>query len=99
LRGEWHAWQLAGQWYDRRYQADSWPDVINREFAMWGTERAPNVPSGWECLVEKRGARVWIPAGLVGAILPAKLMMKLRVEQEPGTGIAGIVDAAITGLI
>ena len=94
-KGEWHAWRDgAGRWWDRRYEAKESENEIHRRYVLWGT--AVEVTSDvWSCCYEERGAEVWVPFEATGHRLPLRLKLKLLIDYEPETGMAGVVDAVM----
>jgi CRISPR-associated protein (TIGR03984 family) len=94
--GEWHLWRkdAKGGWGDRFRAANAWQGAIERDYVLWG--KRDDAEEGWSCLSEARGATVWVPGGAGDHLA---LRMKLEVEPDPETGMAGIVDAMICEIV
>jgi CRISPR-associated protein (TIGR03984 family) len=95
-KGEWHCWNEGGHWRGRF--ASHWPNKIPRGYILWGN---PESEGDWWRCSEMRGATVWVPACLVpgnpGGNSILALDAVLRVEREPGTGLAGVTDFRLCG--
>lgn len=95
--GEWHAWKdSSGVWRDRRFSSNDKPrGIIQRRFPFYGTTVKQN--GNWWCCSEERGYEIWSPIP-VPAGKTLFLNALLIVDQEPDTGLAGVVDTVIRGL-
>lgn len=105
-KGEWHCWSDGGRWRGRlakvvqdHFTCDR---IRERSFALWGSRVAQD--DGWQvCEETGRGVQVRVPrswrAELSEKDLPVLLRIWERVEPEPGTGLAGVVDALIRGFL
>ena len=77
-------------------------DILSEHHALWGTEvKCEGNP--WVKLREDRGAEIWMPPlkgkKLKNADLPLRLKLKQVVDYDPKYHLAGIIDAALVGLV
>ena len=101
-KGEWHAWKVGPRWYERRFFANesglsteqTLLKPIHRDYILWGGD-TPEPIGDWTRFIETRGAEVWVPGRHT---TPLKLRMKLLVDYDPKSHLAGIVDAVICGI-
>ena len=104
-KGEWHVWpHWDGGWKSRLLKLEDIKDALTEYHALWGTqvkcEKAP-----WIKLTEDRGTEIWLP--LQGQVkdceknsdLPLRLKIKQVVGYDPKYHLAGIIDAALVGLV
>ena len=104
-KGEWHVWpHWNGGWQSRLLKLDNLQEHLTEYHVLWGTEvKCKDFP--WIKLSEKRGAEIWLP--LQGQVkdsknnsdLPLRLKLKQVVDYDPEYHLAGIVDAALVGLV
>lgn len=77
-------------------------DVLPEDHALWGTQVKCGKES-WVRLVEDRGAEIWMPPleefSLTTNDLPLRLKIKQLINYKPDYHLAGIVDAALIGLV
>ena len=77
-------------------------ETLTEYHALWGTE-VKNVDSHWIKLIEARGAEIWLPLAESklkdDKDLPLRLKLKQVVDYDPEYHLAGIVDAALVGLV
>ena len=79
-------------------------EALTEYHALWGTEVKPG-KSCWIKVVEDRGAEIWLP--LQGQVkndkqnsnLPVRLKLKQIVGYDPKYHLAGIIDAALVGVV
>jgi len=100
-KGEWHCWRVGSKWKGRLALAEAWEQPRERKFALWGTDVRDD--GDWWSVFEKRGAAVKVPKRLWPELntrhLPLLLCVWERVDQEPDTGLAGVGDAMLRGLL
>jgi CRISPR-associated protein (TIGR03984 family) len=95
--GEWHLWsQPGGEIMGRLRLQDKLHDdeVLTDQHYLWGTDTCPheeNQVSGWSCVTEERGMRIWLPWAH-DASLPAKLPVWHIIDRDEN-GLAAIVDS------
>ena len=77
-------------------------EALTEYHALWGTKVGCG-KSSWIKVVEDRGAEIWIPplegTELEDGNLPLRLKLKQVVDYDPEYHLAGIVDAALVGLV
>jgi len=106
-KGEWHVWRdWDGKHYARLQKLHKLNDdnSLTEYHALWGNEIKCG-PSPWIKVVEDRGAEIWLP--LQGQVkndkknsdLPLRLKLKQIVGYDPKYHLAGIIDAALIGLV
>jgi len=100
---EWHAWRTAGGWFGRPRPSSEPQGDPCRDYALWGTKLQParDADLGWRSVSEENGATIWLPPEFPlreRGTFPLRLRVRLFVEPDPQTGLAGIVDAAICAL-
>lgn len=105
-KGEWHVWRdWDGKHYARLLKFHKLNDdnSLTEYHFLWGTKKKKSDKSSWIKLVEDRGAEIWIPPlkgiELEDANLPLRLKLKQVVDYDPDYHLAGIVDAALIGLV
>ena len=100
---EWHIWLG----WDRKHRgcplkSGGKTDTLPEYHALWGTEVETSDTPPWIKLTEKRGAEIWLPLAelkLTEKDLPLRLKLKQIVDYDPKYHLAGIVDAALVGLV
>ena len=77
-------------------------DILLEYHALWGT-KVKSVDSHWIRLIEDRGTEIWLPLAKLklkdDKDLPLRLKLKQVVDYDPEYHLAGIVDAALVGLV
>ena len=103
-KGEWRIWLgWDGKSQDCPLKSGKQSDTLPPEYhALWGTDVKPcSLP--WIKLVEERGAEIWLPLEKEELKdtddLPLRLKLKQVVDYDPESHLAGIVDAALVGLV
>ena len=105
-KGEWHVWRdWDGKHYARLLELKNIDNALTEYHALWGTRMEESNSSSWIKLVEDRGAEIWLP--LQGQVkndkkngnLPLRLKLKQVMGYDPKYHLAGIVDAALIGLV
>ena len=77
-------------------------NTLTEYHALWGndvkTEKSP-----WIKLVEERGTEIWLPLAefdlKAKSDLPLRLKLRQIVDYDPDYHLAGIIDAALIGLV
>lgn len=97
--GEWHVWRTGqGRYAGRLRPAAPSPDFpcFDESHYLWGTAVCSETEtvSGWTCVTEDRGMRIWLPWSPAGNVPPA-LKVRQFIDRDPDTGLAGIVDAML----
>jgi CRISPR-associated protein (TIGR03984 family) len=94
-----YAWRTGPDgWAWRLADPDNWTKSITGHQILWGTA-VSSQDAAWRLLSESRGARVWLPPSVTHDGPELALRIIERVEPEPSTGLAGIVDAMIAEII
>ncbi len=101
---EWHAWRTAVGWLARPRAGGELRGEPCRDYALLGTKLQPacDIDLGWRCISEENGSTIWLPPEFPlreRGRFPLRLRVRLFVEPDPLTGLAGVVDAAICNLI
>ena len=105
-KGEWHVWpHWNSGWESRLLELENIKDVLTEYHALWGTKIEPSDTPPWIKLTEDRGTEIWLP--LQGQVKDNNknndplLCLKLKqvVDYDPKYHLAGIVDAALVGLL
>lgn len=98
--GEWHVWpHWDGTWRSRSLTAQDMTDTLTEYHVLWGTALQRGT-SPWVTLVEKdRGTAIWLPIKLQDGDLPLRLKVEQVVGYDCKSGLAGVVDAAVTALV
>ena len=77
-------------------------NTVTEYHALWGTDVKPE-KSPWIKLVEDRGAEIWLPLAefdlKAKSDLPLRLKLKQIIDYDPKYHLAGIIDAALIGLV
>lgn len=77
-------------------------NTLTEYHALWGNDVKPE-KSPWIKLVEERGAEIWLPLEKfkleAKSDLPLRLKLKQIVDYDSKYHLAGIVDAALIGLV
>ena len=106
-KGEWHVWlDWERKHRCRLLKLKNIDDALTEYHALWGNDVKP-CASPWVKLVEERGAEIWLP--LADEELNPKKDLPLRLEikqvvgyddkSEDSSHLAGIIDAALVGLV
>ena len=96
-QGEWHAWRHEpGRWQARALLTADLSDPVPRDQVLWGARVEVHV-DGWTCCSEANGVRLWLPFHVEKHQLPVLLRTYHVVGCEEDTGVAGFVDAMLTG--
>ena len=102
-KGEWNIWlgpegkkQSCPEKYGKKI------NTITEYHALWGNDvEAETNP--WIKLVEDRGTEIWLPLTEFNlkakSHLPLRLKLKQIIDYDPKSHLAGIVDAALVGLV
>ena len=101
-KGEWHVWQdWNGGWKSRLLKLEDIDDALTEYHVLWGTEKVESDTKPWVKLVEGRGAEIWLPLSDLKEKpdLPLRLKLKQIIDYDPKYHLAGIVDAALIGLV
>ena len=107
-KGEWHVWRdWDGKHYARLLKLHKLDDdnSLTEYHALWGTKKVKSDTPPWIKLIEDRGTEIWLP--LQGQVkdcekdsdLPLCLKLKQVVGYDPDYHLAGIIDAALVGLV
>ena len=101
-KGEWHVWpHWKTGWNSRFLKVGEITDAFTEYHSLWGT-RVECGQSSWIKLVEDRGAEIWLPLAethLKESDLPLRLKLKQIVSYDSDSRLAGIVDAALIGIV
>ena len=103
-KGEWHVWPHWDEdlpWKSRLLKLVDITDSLTEYHALWGT-KVECGPPPWVKLVEERGAEIWLlleGLELTKVDLPLRLKLKQVVSYDEKSHLAGIVDAALVGLV
>ena len=102
-KGEWHVWPYwNGGWNSRLLKFGEITDALTEYHTLWGS-RVECGQSSWIKLVEDRGTEIWLPPlkkkKLKDPDLPLRLKFRQIVDYDPEYHLAGIVDAALIGLV
>ena len=74
-------------------------DILPEYHVLWGT-KVKRGKSTWIKLIEDRGTEIWLPLkGLKDTDLPLRLKIKQVIDYDPKYHLAGIVDAALVGIV
>ena len=105
VENEKHVWiGCNGENQDNPEKSRKKREALTEYHALWGTEVKPG-KSAWIKLVEKRGTEIWLPLqGKVqdngkGNAPLLHLKIKQVIDYDPKYHLAGIVDAALVGLV
>lgn len=106
-KGEWHIWRdWDGKHYARLLEFHKLNDdnSLTEYHFLWGTKKKESDKSSWIKLVEDRGAEIRLPLEESDVKdekkdLPLRLKLKQIVDYDPNYHLAGIVDAALVGLV
>lgn len=107
-KGEWHVWRdWDGKHYARLLKLHKLNDdnSLTEYHFLWGTKKVESDTPPWIKLTEDRGTEIWLP--LQGQVtdseknsdLPLRLKLKQVVGYDPDYHLAGIIDAALVGLV
>jgi CRISPR-associated protein (TIGR03984 family) len=102
-KGEWHVWpHWDGTWQSRLLKSEEMTDTLTEYHALWGNDVESDTPP-WIRLVEERGVEIWLPLAEFNlkskSDLPLRLKLKQIVDYDPDSHLAGIIDAALIGLV
>ena len=104
-KGEWHVWHdWDGKHYARllEFQKINDDDCLTEYHALWGNEIKCG-PSPWIKVVEERGTEIWLPLADSDLKekydLPLRLKLKQIMDYDTKYHLAGIIDAALIGLV
>lgn len=106
-KGEWHVWLDWNREHQcRLLELKDIDDALTEYHTLWGTDVKP-CPSPWIKLVEERGAEIWLPLKEEGLKDTDDLPLRLEIKQvvgyddksEDSSHLAGIIDAALVGLV
>ena len=102
--GEWHVWRdWDGNHYARLQELENINDTLTGYHALWGTQLEKTDTHPWIKVVEDRGAEIWLPLAKsklnAKLDLPLRLKLKQIVDYDSKYHLAGIVDAALIGLV
>lgn len=99
-KNEWHLWLgWKGKNQCRPEKSGKKVDVLREYHALWGS-KVKRGKSAWIRLIEDRGVEIWLPLkGLKDADLPLRLELKQIIDYDPKYRLAGIVDAALVGIV
>ena len=106
-KGEWHVWRdWDGKHYARLLEFHKLNDdnSLTEYHFLWGTKKEGSDKSPWIKLVEDRGAEIWLSLEKSDLKdekkdLPLRLELKQVIDYDPKYHLAGIVDAALVGLV
>ena len=103
-KGEWHVWpHWDGGWKSRLLELENIKDTLTEYHALWGTKKKESGHPPWVKLTEDRGTEIWLPLKKLDLTdskdLPLRLKIKQVVGYDPKYHLAGIVDAALVGLV
>ena len=105
-KGEWHVWpHWEGGWKSRLLELENIEaeNTLTEYHVLWGTKKREFEKHPWIKLVEERGAEIWMPplegTKLKDIDLPLRLKLQQIVDYDPKYHLAGIVDAALIGLV
>ena len=105
-KGEWHVWpHWDGGWKSRLLKLEDNEDTLTEYHALWGTKIESSDTPPWIKLTEDRGTEIWLP--LQGQVKDneknneplLRLKLKQVIDYDPKYHLAGIVDAALVGLV
>ena len=105
-KGEWHVWpHWNGGWKSRLLKLENLKDALTEYHALWGTKVESSDTPPWIKLTEDRGTEIWLP--LQGQVKDnekdgeplLRLKLKQVIDYDPKYHLAGIVDAALVGLV
>ena len=94
-RGEIHCWRRGRSGWHWRLLAAGGEGADLQLYPLWGERDAARAVPGWECYWETRGAEIWVPAEHAKGRPELSLQVRRRVEPDPTSGLAGVVDAGI----
>lgn len=102
-KGEWCIWLgPEGKQQSCPEKSGKKINTMTEYHALWGND-VKCEKSPWIKLVEDRGAEIWIPPlkgkELKDTDLPLRLKLKQIIDYDPKYHLAGIVDAALVGLV
>ena len=103
-KGEWHVWR---DWDSnhcaRLRELENIDDTLTEYHALWGTQLEETDTHPWIKVVEDRGTEIWLPLAKsklnAKLDLPLRLKLKQIIDYDPKYHLAGIVDAALIGLV
>jgi CRISPR-associated protein (TIGR03984 family) len=98
---EWHAWSNGGNVWRARLARGSELDKDHRRerrFVLAGNKPEP-ARDGWCVSSEASGTEVWLPVRAAERGHPLCLNIRERIDMDPVTGLAGVVDAMFRGFV
>lgn len=102
-KGEWNIWLgPEGKKQSCPEKCGEKIDTVTEYHALWGNDVEVET-NPWIKLVEDRGTEIWLPLAEFNlkakSHLPLRLKLKQIVGYDPKYHLAGIVDAALIGLV
>ena len=101
--GEWRIWLGSeGEQQSCPEKSGKKINTLTEYHALWGNNLVRETPP-WIKLIEDRGTEIWLPLAEFDLEakphLPLRLKIKQVVDYDPDYHLAGIVDAALVGLV